>query len=107
MNVIGSSFDLVSEEVEKLCSSYELNFPANVPVTDEEFIRRVIAMKELAEELVFDDHCWCFWGRRSRAYLEKHWSALPTPLGRLVGTTVVAAVVSSTLLFYAGWRLLQ
>lgn len=62
--------DLVYEETEKLYSQLtESNFPTNVPVTDEEFIRRVHRYEELAEELVSIVIIGCFWGEKYQEFL--------------------------------------
>jgi len=62
--------DLVSEETEKLYSQLtEANFPTNVSVTDEEFIRRVHRYEELAEELVSIIIIGCFWGEKYQEFL--------------------------------------
>ena len=66
--------DLVSEETEKLYSQLsETNFPTNVPVKDEEFIKRVHRYEELAEELVSIIIIGCFWGEK---YQEFFWAKL-------------------------------
>jgi hypothetical protein len=62
--------DLVSEETEKLYSQLtETNFPTNVPVTDEEFIRRIHRYEELAEELLSIIIIGCFWGEKYQEFL--------------------------------------
>jgi len=99
-------FDLVSEEVEKLCSELtELNFPANVPVTDEEFIRRVHRYEELAEELVSMIIVGCFWGEKNQELiwaklLERVANAAGPPSGHHQWVSLQS--YPALLLFYAG-----
>jgi PilZ domain len=75
--------DLVFEETEKLYSQLtEANFPTNVPVTDEEFIKRVHRYEELTEELVSIISIGCFWGEKNQEFL---WAKLLERIANAAG----------------------
>jgi hypothetical protein len=99
-------FDLVSEEVEKLCSELtEPKFPTNVPVTDEEFIRRVHRYEELTEELVSIIIIGCFWGEKNQELIwVKLLERVANAGGPLSGHHQWVSLQSypALLLFYAG-----
>ena len=99
-------YDLVSEEAEKLCSELtETNFPTNVPVTDEEFIRRVHRYEELTEELVSIIITGCFWGEKNQELI---WAKLLERVANAAGARngfhqwVSLLSYPALLLFYAG-----
>ncbi len=99
-------FDLVSEDAEKLCSELtELNFPPNVPVTDEEFVRRVHRYEKLAEELISISIIGCFWGEKNQELiwakvLERVANAGGPPSG--YQQWIRLQLYPALLLFYAG-----
>jgi hypothetical protein len=98
--------DLVTEETEKLYSQLtETNFPTNVPVTDEEFLKRVHRYEELAEELISIIVIGCFWGERNQEFL---WVKLLERIANATGPRhssnpwVSLQSFPALLLFYAG-----
>jgi hypothetical protein len=99
-------YDLISQQAELLCNELTVeNFPANVPVTDEEFIKRIHRYEELTEELLSIIITGCFWGEKNQELI---WAKL---LERVANTASARAghhqwlslqAYPALLLMYAG-----
>lgn len=64
-------YDLVSKETESLCTQLtERNFPANVPVTVEQFLTRIHRYEDYSNALLSIIATGCFWGDKN---LEPIW----------------------------------
>jgi hypothetical protein len=62
--------DLVNTETEKLCGQLtEANFPATVPATQEEFVKRVHRYEGLTEVMVAILTTGCYWGEENQQLL--------------------------------------
>jgi len=76
--------DLVSKETESLCTQLtETNFPANVPVTVEEFLTRIHRYEEYSKALLSIIVTGCFWGDRN---LEPVWPKMIERVASVVAT---------------------
>lgn len=85
--------DLIFGEAEELCAKLtEENFPMDVPVTDDEFVKRVHDYEGLAEILVAIISTGCFWGDKQQEFL---WAKV---LERVANTVVCPAVSRSGLI---------
>jgi hypothetical protein len=77
-------YDLVAKETESLCAQLtETNFPANVPVTVEEFLTRIHRYEEFSEALLSIIATGCFWGDRN---LEPIWPKMIERVASVVAT---------------------
>jgi hypothetical protein len=77
-------YDLVSEQTASLCAQLtETNFPANVPVTVEEFLTRIHRYEEYSKALLSIIATGCFWGDRN---LEPIWPKMIERVASVVTT---------------------